>query len=352
VKRIAVLLAILAIGCNDGNSGSPAAKPATKPEPAKDAATSAEPNVPDLPDAPQVPPAPRALPPTPSPDHNPTTADKVALGKLLFFDNRLSRDRSMSCATCHDPDKGWSDGKARSKTVAGKINLRHTPSLYNTGYHKAWYWDGSMDLLESMILSNWTGQMSANPAAIAARLERIPRYRSHFGRAFNSKPSRDRIAEALAAFVRTIRSGDSPWDRHESGIEGEVSDDAIAGFAVFHSRAGCGLCHTPPLYTDLGYHDVDLPTESSDPDEGRFRVTNKPSERNAFKTQGLRDVARSAPYFHDGSVATLTEAIDHQLRRQKANLTADERRQLEAFLLSLSTTTEPYERPVLPASTP
>jgi cytochrome c peroxidase len=300
----------------------------------------------ELPAAPEVPPAPRGLPPTPSPDHNPTTAEKVELGKLLFFEPRLSLGGTMSCASCHQPEHGFASPEKRSKIARGQLNLRHTPSLYNTAYQQTWAWDGNMPILEALVLSHWRGQLGASLEQVAADLPRAPGYAARFARAFDGdSATRDHVIEALAAFVRTIRSGDAPWDRHEAGEQGAVGADAIAGFKVFSERAGCATCHTPPLYTDGQFHNRGVGDES---DPGRARVTADSRHTGAFKTPALRGLVETAPYFHDGSAATLEAAVDHELARSERPLSPEERRQLIAFVRALSPPPAPMVRPELP----
>jgi cytochrome c peroxidase len=309
-----------------------------------------------------VPPAPAGLPDTPSPEHNPTTPEKVALGKLLFFDKRLSRDKSMACSSCHMPDRGWADGKERSMTVDGKPNLRHTPSLYNVGYQKEFYWDGNIKGLEALIMSNWRGQMSADPIAIAKRLYAIPVYRAHFERTFGGVPTGQSIVQALASFVRTIRSGDSPWDRYEKGDKTAVGPEAIAGYEIFRGKAQCHLCHPPPMYTDYGYHNLGVGVAAGPKDPGRSRKTGRTADAAAFKTPSLRGVSMSPPYFHNGSAPTLIKAISFILaggfrtgnpqispKLERVQLNEFELKRLVAFVRSLTKVEKAYKPPLLPA---
>ncbi len=300
----------------------------------------------ELPAAPPVAEAPRGLPATPSPEHNPTTAEKVELGRLLFFEPRLSATGAMSCASCHQPEHGFASPDKRSKIASGQLNLRHTPTLYNTAYNQTWAWDGNMPVLEALILSHWKGQLGAAPDSVAAELPKSPGYAARFARAFDGgAATRDDVTEALAAFVRTIRSGDAPWDRHEAGEATSVSADAEAGFRIFTERAGCATCHTPPLYSDNQFHARGVGDES---DPGRARVTADSRHSGAFKTPGLRGLIETAPYFHDGSAATLEAAVDHELAHSERPLSPDERRQLLEFLRALSPAPSPMVRPELP----
>jgi cytochrome c peroxidase len=339
--------ALLAACSSDSSSGD---EPKRNPRPPEQKPADAAPKTVDLAPAPPVPPAPRGLPPTPSPRHNPTTPDKVALGKLLFFDSRLSVNGAASCAGCHDPAHSFGDPQRLSKTVTGATNLRHAPSLLNVAYADEYYWDGRVSPLEALIDANWRGQLAADPRLIAERLAGNPTYRAHFQRAFDGPPTGERIVEALAAYVRTLRSGNAPWDRYESGDADAVTPEMIAGGELFRTVAGCAVCHPPPFYTDHRYHNVGVGDPTRDP--GRGRVTGKPSDLGAFRTPTLRGVARSAPYFHDGSAGSLAEVVDHYLAGTPASkpvyLTPDQKAQLIAFVRALTPATEPTAKPELP----
>ncbi len=347
--KTAVLLALV-VACGKSTSDGKKAPPSAPPEqPAQPADASS--GVVVLAPAPPLAPTPRGLPDPPSPTHNPTTAAKVALGEILFFDPRLSGDGKTSCATCHDPDKGWSDGQLRADTVAGKPNLRHTASLYNLAYLSHLYWDGRLATLEPLILGHWSGQLAGRPDRVAAALADIPVYAAHFQRTFQAAASTERTVEALAAFVRTIRSGDAPYDHYEVGGDAAlVTPAAIAGFEVFREKAQCALCHAPPLYADGGFHSI----TGAGPDPGRFLVTKNQADRSTFRTPTLRGVTGNPPYFHNGSAPTLRAAIltcraaagggDAEARA----LARDDLDNLVAFLTALSPVTAPYPRPELP----
>ncbi|MCG8416355.1 MAG: c-type cytochrome [Proteobacteria bacterium] len=315
-----------------------------------------------LPAAAEIPPPPLGLPETPAPKDNPDTADKVALGELLFFDTRLSDKGEFACVTCHLPEKGWTDGKALSEKHNGKLNSRHSPTLYNVAYAQQWYWDGRKATLEDQILAAWIGQVGATPDDIAKKLAQVPTYNAHFQRAFGEPPSKDNIAKALASFVRIkIRSGNSAWDRYQAGDKKALSKDAIKGFAIFAKKTTCPACHAPPLFTDMNYHNVGIGyVGKGKPDVGRFAVTKTKANTGAFKTPTLRGLTATAPYFHDGSVATLDEAVDFMLKGghkkgnkyidpllKKVKLNKKERKRLMAFIKSLSPD-ENYTPPELP----
>ena len=350
VAALGLVLGVLCSGCKDEAAKvAPPASPAERDDAGPVALE--VPRIDDpaevLPPPPPVRTAPRGLPPTPSPDHNQTTPAKVELGQLLFFEPALSAGRQRACASCHRPEHGWSAPEPRSTVVGGQLNLRHTLSLWNAAYQREWAWDGSMPTLEAHILSHWKGQLAAVPDEVARTLSAARGYAGRFQRAFRGPPTRERITEALAAFVRTRRSGDAPWDQHEAGVSGAVDADAIAGARVFAERAGCATCHMPPLYTDRGYHDRGLEPHAADP--GRARATADARDQGAFRTPTLRGVVHTAPYFHDGSAATLEAAVDHELGRSQVTLTSGERRQLLAFIRALSSAPlRPFERPELP----
>jgi cytochrome c peroxidase len=333
-------------------------KEETKPAPAADAATPPQTATPTPPPAPRPPPPAGLLSwPTDPPD-NATTPEKVALGKQLFFDKRLSKDGSASCETCHLHDKGWTDGQALSVKVGGDKNVRHTPTLYNVGYFQTFYWDGRAPTLEAQILAAWKGQMGADPAAIATTLAGVPAYAEQFQKVFGAPPSDKTIPQALAAYVRTLVAGDSPWDRYEAGDKAAVSADAIEGYKIFTGKGQCVVCHVPPLYTDGLFHNVGLEAGKATPDPGRAKVTGDAKETGAFKTPSLRPAARSGPYFHDGSVATLAEAVKYMAVGGKAdpnldpklkpvNLSDQELAQVVAFLEAIYPG-DTLEKPTLP----
>lgn len=310
-----------------------------------------------------LPDPPRGLEAAPSPAHNPTTAEKAELGKMLFFDTRLSDSGTFACANCHMPEKGWTDGLPLSTKADGQVNKRHSPTLYNVAYATAWYWDGRMETLEAQILAAWTGQMGATPEQVAQKLAAVPEYAERFQKAFGGAPTAENIPQALGSFLRIdLRNGDAPWDRYQAGEKGAVSEDVVKGYDVFVKKAGCAACHAPPLFTDVSYHNIGVGYEGNQsPDVGRFAVTKVERDTGAFKTPGLRGVSLSGPYFHDGSVATLEEAVDFMLaggyREGNAHidpllkpidLTEEERAQLLAFIQALTPTATDYPLPKLP----
>jgi cytochrome c peroxidase len=311
-----------------------------------------------LPPAPPIPATPVGLNELKAPEGNPMSAEKVWLGKQLFFDKRLSKDGTASCETCHLHEKGWTDGQQFSTKVGGGPNTRNTPSLYNVGYQTSWYWDGRAPSLEKQIDAAWKGQMGADPPSVAKTLAAIALYSAQFKKVFSADPSPDNIEQALGAYVRTLQSGNSPWDRYEKGDKTAASADAVAGQALFTGKAKCALCHAPPLYYDTLFHNVGIGMDKAQPDLGRGKISGDTKENGAFKTPGLRSVTKTGPYFHDGSEATLEGAVKLMVAGGKKNpnldakltatkLTDKEVSQLIAFIQALDSA-ETLDRPALP----
>lgn len=308
---------------------------------------------------PPAPPTPAtALPPMNVPADNPVTPAKAALGAQLFADPRLSGSGRTACQSCHYRHLGWTDGLVLSRRDDGQLNTRHTPTLYNVGHQSAWYWDGRATTLEGQVLAAWRAQSGADPAKVAALLNGVPGYRAQFQAVWGGDATPDTIVRTLATFFRTLNSDDSPWDRHERGVRGAVSADAIEGHALFTGKGRCVLCHTPPYYGNSTFFNIGLEHGKDKPDPGRYTVTRNEADRGAFKTPTLRSVALSAPYFHDGSAATLKDAVRYMAGGgkpdpartpllQPTGLTEAEIDRIVAFLGAL-TSTERWEQPKLP----
>jgi cytochrome c peroxidase len=291
---------------------------------------------------------------------NPTSAEKAALGAQLFFDKRLSKDGSMACAECHHTDLAYTDAKQLSAKVGGGMNKRNTPTVENLGYNHLFYWDGRKPTLEAVCEAAWTGQLGADKAAVSKSLNDNATYKALFQRAFHEDATGDNIPKAFAAFLRTLNTGASPWDAFEGGDKKAASKDAQHGFEVFKNN-GCALCHVPPLYTDGDFHNAGIGSDAADDkkDHGRQDATKDAKDDGKFKTPTLRDVAKTQPYFHDGSAKTLDEALDTMLAGGKKNPNLDEklkphklskkdRAALKAFLESLAGTPSYTAAPALP----
>jgi cytochrome c peroxidase len=282
------------------------------------------------------------------PADNPMTAEKVGLGAQLFFDPRLSGDGARSCYSCHLCDKGLTDGMSTAVGAFGKKLPRSSPTLWNIGYHTEFYWDGRAKTLEAQALGAWSGgNMGANPDSIAAVLNEIPAYKAQFQKVFSTDATADGVTKALAAYMRTILCADTAFDRWQGGEEDAVSEDAKKGWELFTGKAACATCHVGNLFTDLLYHNVGVGMDKSPiPDVGRFKVTQDKKDTAAFKTPTLRDITRTGPYFHNGRVGTLEEAVRYMLsggiaseyrdpKLKRAELTNPEIAQLLAFLQTL-----------------
>lgn len=286
------------------------------------------------------------------PADNPLSPEKVALGRQLFFDDRLSVDGSRSCYSCHVCEKGLTDGLPKAIGALNKPLPRSSPTLWNIGYHKEFYWDGRSGSLEKQAMAAWTGGNMGvagkdKEAEIVAKINGLQGYRSQFQKVFGGDATAENIMQAISAYERTIISGDTGWDRWRAGDQSAVSEEVKRGWQVFQD-AKCTNCHDGVLFTDFQYHNVGVGMDKPEPDIGRNKVTNTPEDIGAFKTPTLRDIAKSAPYFHDGSTATLEEAVDFMLgggkpnphldtkNLQKRTITAEQRSDLLAFLRSLN----------------
>lgn len=297
------------------------------------------------------------------PADNPMTAEKVALGRQLYYDQRLSGDGQRSCYSCHVCEKGLTDGRAKAIGAFDKELTRSAPTMWNIGYHSEFYWEGRAKTLEAQALAAWKGgNMGANPDEIVLRLNSIEGYRTQFQEVFGAEATPDHVAQALAAYMRTIIGGNTAWDRWRAGDASALSQEAQRGWQAFQ-KAKCDNCHSGILLTDLQYHNVGIGMDAAEPDLGRFKVTNVEKDKGAFKTPTLRDIADSAPYFHDGSAATLEEAVEiilgggkanpylDRANLKKASLTEQEKKDLIAFLKSLDEPCAFAEPPLPPEGT-
>jgi len=296
----------------------------------------------------------------PSPTRNAHTAARAELGRTLFFDPRLSKSGSTSCATCHDPNLSWGDGRPLA-IGDGKQELgRRTPTILNLAWAPALFWDGRSDSLEAQALGpiEAKGEMNMKMAVLVARLRSSAGYRRLFARAYPGEPlAPATVAKAIAAFERGIVSAEAPFDRWVAGDERAIPEDARRGLVLFNEKARCGVCHSGWRFTDDGFYDIGVPTT----DEGRGKLTPFIElTRFAFKTPTLRNIAQRAPYLHNGSAATLADVIDLYDRGGIAKrpslspeikplgLTAVEKSDLLAFLLTLTSADPRGPVPVLP----
>jgi len=262
----------------------------------------------------------------PVPDANPLTLDKVALGRRLFFDKRLSRDGTLACGSCHDPGRAFSDGLAVARGINGAQGSRNTPVLINRGYGSSFFWDGRAKSLEQQAL-----EPILNPIELALTETELER---------RTKLKSTEVTAALASFVRTIRSGDSRFDRYSAGQLNALNAVEKAGLAVFRGKGNCSTCHPGPNFTDEQFHNTGVAWRDG-------ALADAGAGKGRFKTPTLREVSRTAPYMHDGSLATLEDVvefyseggrpnpnIDAEMRPR--NFSAEEKRALLAFLKALT----------------
>jgi cytochrome c peroxidase len=269
---------------------------------------------------------PLGLKPVPVPADNPLTKEKVELGKQLYFDPRLSCDETVSCASCHDPKKGWSNGEAVATGVRSQKGGRSAPTIINAAYSDLQFWDGRADRLEGQALGPIQNpiEMDHKIEECVAKLNKVEGYRQQFRKVFNSDVTPENIAKAISAFERTILSGDAPIDRFKAGDKSALSDEAQRGMKLFFGKAQCSSCHTGHSFSDFSFHNIGIGMEKEKPDLGRFEITKQIGDKGAFKTPTLREIARSGPYMHDGRFATLEEVVDYYDKGGFANPQLDE----------------------------
>jgi cytochrome c peroxidase len=262
----------------------------------------------------------------PVPADNPMTPEKVALGWQLYYDARLSGDGVRSCYGCHRNESGLSDGRPTALGAFDKQLSRNAPTMWNIGFHSMFYWDGRAPSLEKQAFAAWKGgNMGADPEAVVAKLNAIPGYAAQFRSVFGGSASPDNVSAALSAYMRTIIGGNTIWDRERAGATGLMNPAAKRGEYIFN-HIGCNECHVGLLFTDMVFHNVGVgydPATGDFADVGRFKVSGAPQDKGAFKTPTLRDVVDSGPYFHDGSAATLAEAVRYMVDGGTANPALD-----------------------------
>ena len=311
------------------------------------------------------------------PPDNPVTPEKTALGRKLYYDKRLSKDGTVSCATCHDPEKGFADGKKVAEGVGGKKGTRNSPTVLNSVFNEFQFWDGRAPSLEEQAKGPMTNgvEMAMDSHAVVVEVVRgVPEYREAFQKVFGREPTIDDIVAAIATFERTVVSGNSAFDRFHAGDQTAISESAQRGWELWNGKARCNTCHpfgnATPNFSDNKFHNIGVAAKGRDfnslsrkaagmanPDElafspdftelGRFVVTKQPKDIGAFKTPGLRDIALSAPYMHDGSEATLLDVVTFYDKGGEPNpyldggivplkLTDQEKQDLVAFMESLT----------------
>lgn len=295
----------------------------------------------------------------PFPESNPYRADKAALGKMLFFDPRLSEHQNLSCASCHNPSFGWEAALPASVGSQNTSLPRHSPTILNMAWNaQHYFWDGRAKSLEEQASGPITSTVEMNMPLhdLVRRLQGIDGYQTLFKQVYSDGITADNIVGAIATFERTVVSGRAPFDAWVEGDESAISESAKRGFTLFNGKAQCASCHGGWNFTDNKFHDIGLPTD----DEGRFKID--PSDTgnlHAFKTPGLRNISQRAPYMHNGSLPTLSAVLDHYVsggisrpsrssQMQAISLTPGEIADLTDFLETLQGEDKPMTLPVLP----
>ncbi len=333
------------------------------------------------------------LPEVPVPPDNPMSEAKVELGRLLFFDQRMSGDGSTSCAICHVPELGWGSGSAISPGYPGTSHWRNSQTVVNTAYLPKLFWAGESLSLERQAASAWTGNLAGNvdPAMAEERLKQIPEYVRLFDEAFGASPNWGDALKAVAAFERTLVNQNVPFDAYAQGNRDALSSQVLRGLALFQDKANCIACHSGPLFTDNSFHNLGVPRsplydsninvqialryqhhargvpeevyQAADQDLGLYYTTKREEDKGKFRTPPLRYVCYTAPYMHNGVLSTLEEVVafynagggddpDKDPLMQPLNLTAQEQADLVAFLQSLCGDEVTVEAPELPLYVP
>jgi cytochrome c peroxidase len=312
--------------------------------------------------------APLGLPAVPIPPGAPETAETIALGRELFYERKLSKDDSLSCATCHNPLMGFTDGRKHSMGVGGKAGVRNAPSVVNAAYVDVQFWDGRAHSLEEQAGGPMANAIEMNQAheVTVSKLAADPAYKAQFQKAFGEGPvTIGKVTRALASFERTLVSGDSPFDRYQfGGDKHALSPAAVRGLEIFRDpkRGNCSTCHTIntsyALFTDGKFHNlgVGVNEEGDLTDLGRYAETKREADKGAFKTPSLRNVAQTAPYMHDGSLKSLKDVVDFYAGGGNSNpyldkeikairLSGQDRADLVEFLKSLTGEMPPNSGP-------
>lgn len=285
-----------------------------------------------------------------APAGNPQTSEKIALGKQLFFDGRLSVDGTVACSTCHDPARAFTDGRPVSIGVKGRVGQRNAPTILNALYNKFQFWDGRAATLEEQAGFPITNPSEMGQPSLDAAVNQVaplPEYQRAFRNVFGRPPNGPDLVRAIASYERTQFAFDSPFDHFIAGDKNAISDSAKRGWGLFNTRARCNKCHAlteakpdPTFFMDSDFHNIGIGTirhnvvalackaeeeinsgntiavdraaiQSNMSALGRFLITKKEADIASFKTPGLRNVLMTAPYFHDGSQDTLWDVLDH-----------------------------------------
>ena len=288
------------------------------------------------------------------PSDNPLTEEKIKLGKKLYFEKKLSSDESISCASCHIPEKGFADPNQFSSGVGGKKGGRQSPTVINRVFSTRQFWDGRAASLEEQAVGpvqNPVEMGMPNMEVVIQRLKADPSYVEEFKAAFppDGAITDIHVAQAIASFERTVVSGNSPFDRFKAGDKTAMSESAQRGYAIFkdEKKGNCETCHVGHNFTDENYNNIGVGMSAKKPDLGYFTISKLEGHKGAFKTPTLREIASTAPYMHDGSEKTLEEVVafykkgGHKnkwlsTKIKPLNLTKQDQQDLVEFLKALS----------------
>ena len=352
LRRVGTLaLAVLLSGCS-GKDDSPSGEKATDGDP-EVTLTAYEVQVP------------LGLPELTIPEDNPMSVEKIELGKMLYFDTRLSKDGTISCATCHDPSMGWAEETPTSTGIGDEVGGANSPSVANSAYGKAQFWDGRAATLEEQALGPIENpiEMGHNLDELVPELNEIEGYKEQFQTVFGTDVTKDGIAKAIAAFERTILCGNSPYDQFNAGDESALTDVQKKGMQLFKDLK-CSTCHSGKMFSGYGYYNAGIGSDKETPDQGRMAVTKDEKDLGKYRVPSLRSVADTGPYFHDGSCATLEEAVKIMAtggiandnlssilaKIGEKNVSAEDQAALVEFLKALSGEMPSVDPPTLPES--
>lgn len=268
----------------------------------------------------EPPKVPLGLQPVPWPKDNPYTKEKWELGRSLYYDKRLSSDGTVSCAHCHMRPYGFSEPIPIARGIGGQLGTRKSPTIINSAYSKYLFWDGRASSLEEQALGPIANpkEMTNDKDPKEARLEcekrigNIPEYKPHFKAAFNDEEcTLERLVKAIATFERTVLSGNSRYDRYKNGDKQALTEDEIKGLKIFMTKGSCINCHNGPTFSNSKFTNLGVGIDKPNPDLGRYEITHDEKDWGAFKVPQLRDVSKTAPYMHDGSLKSLEDVIDY-----------------------------------------
>ncbi len=309
-----------------------------------------------------MPEIPLGLKPFDVPADNPITEEKIALGKMLYFDTRLSEDNSISCATCHDPKMAWTEHRATSEGIHKQIGPRNSPTIINSAYATSQFWDGRSATLEEQASGPMENpiEMGMTLADVVERLSQVPGYVEAFQKVYGTGVTMDGIVKAIATFERTVLSGNSRYDRFVNGEDDALTEQEQRGLELFD--ANCDTCHAAPVFSRFQFINAGIGSDKAEPDKGRMEVTGNEADMGKFRVPHLRDIEKTYPYFHDGSVESLEEAVaimadggidnpnlsPRMKNVRNANLSEQDRADLVAFLKTLNGDFPVIEPPELP----